>query len=265
MVVNEVEPVSLDMKTMALSGPAKANVKATGNGTENNSSWDADWAAPKKTPSSAALDNGLFPQKPAPASTPVTASAPPSAVPAPAPQPASSQQPALSFEWPPPASNLSAKTGGIGVMSSGFSSPNINSYQAPPNTQASDNSDPFSNWPPRSSTQSSTSTQSSWNSGPISSNAQSLSTLKTSRGSSNSMLNANDWTMSSAQQSPKKETDDFGDFFGSSPRRQDAPLKLAPPPASGLGKGRGRNPIRPPQVRHAKSNSSEQPPLLDLL
>ncbi|KAG0559084.1 hypothetical protein KC19_10G077800 [Ceratodon purpureus] len=265
VVVNEVEPVSLDMKTMALSGPAKANVKATGNGTENNSSWDADWAAPKKTPSSAALDNGLFPQKSAPASTPVTASAPPSAVPAPAPQPASSQQPALSFEWPPPASNLSAKTGGLGVMSSGFSSPNLNSYQAPPNTQASDNSDPFSNWPPRSSTQSSTSTQSSWNSGPISSNAQSLSTLKTSRGSSNSMLNANDWTMSSAQQSPKKETDDFGDFFGSSPRRQDAPLKLAPPPASGLGKGRGRNPIRPPQVRHAKSNSSEQPPLLDLL
>jgi hypothetical protein len=61
VVVNEVEPVSLDMKTMALSGPAKAIVKATGNGTENNSSWDADWAAPKKAAGSAAFDNGLFP------------------------------------------------------------------------------------------------------------------------------------------------------------------------------------------------------------
>jgi hypothetical protein len=100
VVVNEVEPVSLDMKTMALSGPAKAIVKATGNGTENNSSWDADWAAPKKAAGSAAFDNGLFPQKPAPASTPAPAPAPSSAVPAP--PPASSQQPALSFEWPLP-------------------------------------------------------------------------------------------------------------------------------------------------------------------
>jgi hypothetical protein len=39
MVVNKVEPVSLDM---ALTGPAKAKVLAIGNGTGNNSSWDAD-------------------------------------------------------------------------------------------------------------------------------------------------------------------------------------------------------------------------------
>ena len=48
MVVNEVEPDSLDMKVMALTGLAKAKVLAIGNGTENNSSWDADWAAPSK-------------------------------------------------------------------------------------------------------------------------------------------------------------------------------------------------------------------------
>lgn len=79
------------------------------------------------------------------------------------------------------------------------------------------------------------------------------------------MLNANDWTMPSAQQSPQKDTNDFGDFF-SSPGRQEAPLKLAPPPpTAGLGKGRGRNPIRGPQVRHTKTNTSDQPPLLDLL
>lgn len=69
VVVNEVEPVSLDMKTMALSGPARESVKATGNGTESNSaSWDADWTAPKKAGTT--TDNGLFPKKSPPTPTP---------------------------------------------------------------------------------------------------------------------------------------------------------------------------------------------------
>ena len=277
MVVNEVEPVSLDMETMALTGPAKANVKATGSET-GNSSWDADWAVPEKTARSAAFDYGLFPQKPAAASARPPDLFPPSAVPGP-PQLALSQQSAISFEWPSPASfpsiitktpsafSLNAKTSNLGGMSSGFSNPKINSYQTPSNMHVGDDSDPFSNWLPQSC---STSTQSSWDSGSIFSINQNLSSLETSKGSSNSLLNAKDGTTSSAQQVPKNETDDFSAFFSSSPRRQEAPLRLAPPPASGLGpsglgKGRGRNPIRPPQVTHLKTNSSEQPPILNLL
>jgi SCY1-like protein 2 len=265
VVVNEVEPVSLDMKTMALSGPAKESVKATGNGTESNSaSWDADWTAPKKAATT--TDNGLFPKKPTPTQTPTPTptTAPPIAVSTPAPEPA------LSFEWPPPASaaslttktptasyptasNLNSKASSVGRMSS----PSLSSL-------GSFDNDPFSNWPPPSSA------TSTWNAGSnsLSAGSNSLSNLKSSKGSANSMLSADEWTMAS---SPQKDTNDFGDFFSSSsPKRQDAPLKLAPPPAiaSGLGKGRGRNPIRPiqpPQARHKKSNSSEQPPLLDLL
>lgn len=273
--MNEVEPVSLDMKTMALSGPAKESVKATGNGTGDPNSWDADWTAARKAANSATTtDNGLFPKKAATAPSPAPAPAPTSSVVS---TPPPRHQPALSFEWPPPtsasnlmtkapiASNLGTKASNLGGMGSGLSSPNLSSlgsYQT--TTQASDDSDPFSNWPlPQSST---TSTQSSWNSGSISSNSQSLSNLKTSKGSSNSMLSARDWTTPS----PQEASTDFGDLFSSSPKQQDAPLKLAPPPAiaSGLGKGRGRNPIRPiqpSQARHKKSNSSEQPPLLDLL
>ncbi|XP_024396170.1 LOW QUALITY PROTEIN: SCY1-like protein 2 A [Physcomitrium patens] len=128
VVVNEVEPVSLDMKTMALGGPAKPNVKATGNGTDN-SSWDADWAAPKKTSTRTALDtNDLFPENASPAA--------PSVASAPQTQP-SMQQPFLSFEWPPPAStpNISTTTSSVsnaGAMSTVFGNTNPNSSKKLP-------------------------------------------------------------------------------------------------------------------------------------
>lgn len=92
VVVTEVEPVSLDTRTMALSGPAKASVKSTGNGTDSSSAWDADWAAPKKTISTNnTSDNGSVSQD-------LTI-----LVPLPAPQISSASATALSFEWPPPA------------------------------------------------------------------------------------------------------------------------------------------------------------------
>lgn len=126
--------------------------------------------------------------------------------------------------------------------------------------------DPFSNWPPPTSSGNSVSSSYSSRSNGV--NTQSLSNLKM-KASPAPPLNENDWMIPSAQQKiSQQDTNDFGDFF-SSPGPQEAPPKLAPPPAAGLGKGRGRNPIRPilsPQVsRNTRNSSTEQSSLLDLL
>lgn len=120
VVVTEVEPVSLDTRTMALSGPAKASVKATGTGTDISNAWDADWAAPKKTISTNnAPDNSLLSQGPTMPS------------PSPAPQISSAPAPSLSFEWPPPAAP-SAPTKAIqNSTNPGFSNTYVSKVCAP--------------------------------------------------------------------------------------------------------------------------------------
>lgn len=285
VVVNEVEPVSLDVKSMALSGPTKASVQATGNGTENSSNWDSDWGGSKNTVSANATTAtaavNLHPN--GPSSTPSL-----STVPAPEnPKPSTLQQPPLSFEWPPPSSvsNLPAKSVGQTTSSNGYkdnfvTNNHVNGFGSTPLAQSnnSDADDPFANWPlPTTTANKPTSVQSSWStSGSNVSSFQSLNNAKT-KSSSIPPLNANEWTtttdwttpsapapLKSTQQDP---TNDLGKFF-SSPGRQETALKLAPPPPSGLGKGRGRNPIRPlrtPAANHTRSAASEQPSLLDLL
>ena len=278
VIVNEAEPVSLDVKTMALSGPPKANVKATGNGPDG-SAWDSDWAAPKNQRSSSSdRDTALPFEGPSLSPSLSTGSSNPSAS-----QPSTAQQSPLSFEWPPPAptlrnpslgsTNLNFGSASLGSenMHQGFKKLDLNGVGPFLATQAAEVFDPFANWPPQTSTTSTGSTdnkrlQASWSNG-TSIPANSLLSNSNPKSNINPPLNPSDWTMPSLQQNPQQKPDDFGDFFSSN-KPQEAPLKLAPPPISGLGKGRGRNPIRPirsPQGSQPKSGSVDQPPLLDLL
>lgn len=277
VIVNEAEPVSLDVNTMALSGPPKANVKATVNGSDG-SAWDADWAAPKnQRSSSSSSDRGPALPPEGPSLSPSLTSNPS------APQPSTGQQSPLSFEWPPPAStqrnpslgitNLKFRSTNLSSENThqGFQSPVLNGVGPSLATQAGEDFDPFANWPPRTSATSTGSTdnkrlQASWSNG-TSISTNSLLSNSNHKSNNNPPLNPSDWTMPSLQQNPQQKPDDFGDFFSSN-KPQEVPLKLAPPPISGLGKGRGRNPIRPirsPQGNQPKSGSVDQPPLLDLL
>ncbi|XP_038975484.1 SCY1-like protein 2 [Phoenix dactylifera] len=73
---------------------------------------------------------------------------------------------------------------------------------------------------------------------------------------------------SSVGQSAGKATGDLGSIFSSSNNGQPMP-KLAPPPTSAIGRGRGRNQGRSGLPKASRSGhskvSSDQPPLLDLL
>ncbi|KAH7307548.1 hypothetical protein KP509_22G064800 [Ceratopteris richardii] len=165
-----------------------------------------------------------------------------------------------SFEWPPPVNTGSREAPSVLQTSSSFysntqtvgvgSTEGLGPTGQRTNTGVLENFDPFVDWPPKSS---STSTGPKWSSLDETSLTNSL--FNNARGNKNE------------RQSHNNELN-IGAFLASSGSAQSEsqpPRKLAPPP-SGLGKGRGRNPIRPiGSPKTSTSTSSNQPPLLDLI
>ncbi|XP_044511979.1 SCY1-like protein 2 [Mangifera indica] len=200
--------------------------------------------------------------------------------------------PPVDLEWPPRASST-------------VTSLVADSQQQQPSTERSSSSslddlDPFADWPPRPSGSSSVSgTLSNGNTGSVTKNYSS-SLTSTANNMSYQTSGNNSWVSSSPSSTlnldsfnsrglnnlnsmgfmkqnqgysgsgsltynSDKKSSDLGSIFGTSKTEQTAP-KLAPPPATAVGRGRGRaRGVRSSsQPSHAKS-SSEQPPLLDLL
>jgi SCY1-like protein 2 len=154
-----------------------------------------------------------------------------------------------SFEWPPPASQSSMKSQSINIASSlNMPMPNVGDQRA----QSIDEFDPFADWPPRSNT-----------SAGVSMTGSKSASLNQSSVSSLSMLNGGTIPIGGAN---RKNEIDISSFFSQGTTQPEAqPRKLAPPPA-GLGKGQGRNPIRPIRSPQSTSKSGPvNPPLMDLL
>jgi SCY1-like protein 2 len=293
VIVNEAEPVSLDVKSMALSDPAKENVSATSNSTKTNS-WDSDWDVSKGKTKTAGGGATIVPSK-APSQIPSLSTAPTTSpvVPSLTTMDTSQQQlSSLSFEWPPAAplaavqapnlqpGNAIVSTGnatqasqhtsidfgkssfGSGMLNQSSTNTGLNggfgsvSMEATAVQAGEDDFDPFADWPPRSGS----AAKNTVAVGGISRHASWGGGLGASNNSmlktSNPPLSMSDWSIPSAAPStPQAAPRNVEDFFVS-PKAQDSnPLKLAPPPPSGLGlgKGRGRNPMRP--LRSSKANN----------
>ncbi|KAL2651313.1 hypothetical protein R1flu_019441 [Riccia fluitans] len=313
LTVVEAEPVTLDVSSMALGAEKGSSedlrTKVNGTQSKKSSAWDAeDWESVIKvkksasTPDISSSDNtapSLPPSSHSMLKTSDSAAAfpPVSLSTAMVPEvPLSNSSSYLSepapFEWPP-RQNAVTVLGSKPLSESIPSSANNNVNAA---VAASDDFDPFADWPPRPasikfqgvSAEVSSSrgepmktTWSSSTSGPPDMNSNRGEPMKISwsgstggppiRGIPPKMMpsNLNDWSSSTVQNSAVQQSQpDFGNFFSGQPQSKPdvAPKKLAPPPPSGLGKGRGRNPIRGIGSPRSKSSSSKDPPnLLDLL
>ncbi|KAG6553544.1 hypothetical protein Mapa_004457 [Marchantia paleacea] len=289
LTVVEAEPVTLDVSTMAL-GAEKASgddLKTKVNGTHTNKStaWDAeDWETITTVKRSSSTPDIPSSNSTVPNSQPIshsmlktsdstTAAFPPislstSMVPEVPLQNLSDPAP---FEWPPRQSAVSS----LGSKPPAESIPVNTSSYGSTNAASSDDFDPFADWPPRLPTNVNTSggsaevsssrgepMRASWSSGVGGPPMKDM----THR---NTPTNLDDWSSSTVQSSTIQQNQpDFGDFFGGSQPQSKpdaAPKRLAPPPPSGLGKGRGRNPIRGIGSPRSKSSSKDQPNFLDLL
>lgn len=165
-----------------------------------------------------------------------------------------------SFEWPPTSSStlptqstLSQTTNSVinTILPNNDlrnrNKPDTNGYLSNAGSvTALDNFDPFADWPPRHSSTG--------------------STVKSNPGASQKTMGSSDFgTMSRSAKEQKGEVDIGALFAPPQVQSESQALKLAPPP-TGLGKGRGRNPIRPVRSQQSGNGApSNQPPLLDLL
>ena len=156
-----------------------------------------------------------------------------------------------SFEWPPPTSQSSMKSQSINIASTtNMLTPNLEDKKG----QSIDAFDPFADWPPRSSV--------SGGINMVGSKSASLNQLPVS---GLSIMNGGEKNTNPI--GGRRNEIDISSFFApqGTTHPEVQPRKLAPPP-TGLGKGRGRNPIRP--IRSPQSSSdmgSIDPPLMDLL
>lgn len=179
-----------------------------------------------------------------------------------------------SFEWPPPISNTSQ------ALPSKFQSTNsVTSLSLQPNEfggrsmadlsghsisagpiTALEEFDPFADWPPRNSTSTSSA-------GGNLMSGQKLDALNQSSLTSLSMRNGGDKGNIPTVGNNQKSEIDIGVLLAppGTVQPESQPRRLAPPP-TGLGKGRGRNPIRPIRSPQKSGGTpSSQPPLMDLL
>lgn len=175
-----------------------------------------------------------------------------------------------SFEWPPPAAmasqavpskfqstnsatSLSSQHNQFGSM--GLNGQPINAGPIP----VLEEFDPFADWPPRKSS-------SIAGLGGNAMSGQKLSALNSSSSTNLTFSNVGDKGNVVNKQNNELNIGAFLTPSGVA-QSESQPRRLAPPPA-GLGKGRGRNPIRPirsPQNSNSGSTPSNQPPLMDLL
>ncbi|XP_044481229.1 SCY1-like protein 2 isoform X1 [Mangifera indica] len=261
--------------------------------TKSRPSWDEDWGP--KTRGQAHSNQSSF--KNFSTTTTISSDKPsqvtpvqlhPSLVSAVSSQQTAASCPPVDLEWPPCAS-------------SSVTSSVADSQKQLPNTGSSSSStfddlDPFADWPPRPS--GSSQTLSNGNIGSSSKNYSDLtstpnimsypsngnnswpsdklnSTLDLSSLNSGSLNNLNFIGFMKQNQgysgpgsvsvmyNNKKESSDLGSIFGTTNTGLTAP-KLAQPPATAVGRGRGKGGSSGSQHSHVKP-SSEQPPLLDLL
>lgn len=276
--------------------------RSTGQTAKSSPAWDEDWGptTKKTTSSSQSLESNLRSKQPLPSSQPTlgTAASLQFLTPTPSQQTPAACTP-VDIEWPPSNSSAGFSTQ-LGVNEKQNSGSPVTTF---------DDLDPFANWPPKPSNSASglgsltksrhtdgilsntSSTGFGSNSNPIGqsnyqgssiSNTNNLSGLglnSQTRGllnqrNSGSVVGNSMSTLgtgyynSSAGQSAGKATGDFGSIFASSNNGQSMP-RLAPPPTTAIGRGRGRNQGHsglPKASRSGQSKvSSDQPPLLDLL
>lgn len=262
---------------------------------KNKPSWDEDWGPAKKASNvSPPVETNVQPEL----SLPISQQAPTADVPFQSLAPVSSQQQtstvctAVDIEWPP-----SNSYSGFGSQSS--ANENLNTAIS---NSSFDELDPFANWPPKPSNSASNfgsaslSAQSFGISGPSSSNNTSIGHSKPQIGSLISKANNRSGLPMSSQNfgqlnhvlsapivgnsvsasgasyaninSNATKTSDLGSIFAPMHNGQPTP-RIAPPPATAIGRGRGRNQGNSGVSKSSRSRpvqaSSEQPPLLDLL
>ena len=225
------------------SGPVPAAKSSS-----SSSSWDEDWGPKSKSRSKSTPES--FPQldvlKPAP-------SMPPSS------QAATSYSGSVDFEWPPRSID---------------SQSDKNSKEVTPPGGFED-VDPFADWPPRPSTNplqvngssgSKSTTINFFNSSaPLDQPKSHPYTLPSTNSPSIGFIGVNGNRAPSMGSSSEKK--DLGSIFSSSGNDQST-MRIAPPPITAIGRGRGRSQGRlvpPPVSRPVQSNPSDRPPLLDLL
>lgn len=176
------------------------------------------------------------------------------------------------FEWPPPSFSASVAMPTLAQPAKSVNNPGLSNYTVPNyaldnrtkletngssgnagSMLAPDEFDPFADWPPRSS-----------GTGSIGKSKQGFSIRPSSVVLSST--NSNDWGRMSAFGQGQKNEVDIGALLAPPKAQEDSQIRKLAPPPTGLGKGRGRNPLRPnrsPQTR--SSVPTNQPPLMDLL
>ncbi|XP_068654052.1 SCY1-like protein 2 A [Aristolochia californica] len=264
---------------------------------KKSASWDEDWGPPVKAQSTTIPPSESIPSFKLPISiaqpTSVT-STETSSISSSAGQ-IPSTCPAADLEWPPSATSF-------GFVPQAGENDKLNQFNKEPINSSFDDLDPFANWPPQpinstggpvhinssiglstigSNGSPSLSTSSLGSSGlnsPIGLSGQGMSLYSSnsngiafntnlltglSKANAASGMAAGNSFGSSALYTDKKPSD-LGSIFASSKSEQAMP-KLAPPPQTAVGRGRGRS-NRPTASRSSHSKTpSEQPPLLDLL
>eukprot|EP00249_Psilotum_nudum_P020686 c27809_g1_i2 orf=1666-3246(+) len=188
------------------------------------------------------------------------------------------------FEWPPPKS---LPISGPMVMSSGPSNQlslqqrdwaaasSVRSCETTgENNKANaysgtvlDDFDPFLDWPPNASTGSIGGSKLSTSQGNLGSVAIGMLAYSNSNSLNGSVSNASNVGSVSVYKEEPSSQSGLGELFSSvKPQSELTPLKLAPPPSGGIGRGRRRNSIRPAQS--SKTNSVMPPnqlPPFDLI
>lgn len=236
----------------------------------SSSSWDEDWGPVSKRTASSA--------PPLETSQSATTVRPPTpSVPLPS-QPATSSCAPVDIEWPPPSSSMGfgSQTGRNSNQNQSTEGISVGNF---------DDIDPFADWPPRPGNAGAGATTAAVAAKPPQTNGSSvLNTASLSFFSSStpmdlqrphqaySISSTNSPSLNGFPSRPiggaSGERKDIGSIFSSSSSDQATP-RIAPPPVTAIGRGRGRSQGRlvpPPASRPGQPNArSEQPPLMDLL
>ncbi|CAA6672931.1 unnamed protein product [Spirodela intermedia] len=224
-----------------------------------SSSWDEDWGPVSKRTASSSPP--LETSQSAATVRPLPPSAPPPS------QPATSSCAPVDIEWPPQSSSMGfgSQTGRNSNQNQSTEGISVGNF---------DDIDPFADWPPAQGMPAALC---------LEHNQLKLLQQQHSHGSAETTSNllhvkheqSKSWgptrgklngfpTQSGGASGDRK---DIGSIFSSSSNDQATP-RIAPPPLTAVGRGRGRNPGRlmPPVSRPGQSNTQlAQPPLLDLL
>lgn len=227
-----VDVKSFPIPDGSFTQPLKKNVPTASSSSKGNATWDEDWV----------LARGSSTEPKPVTNTPPSQPKRDLEFPMPSMQQTSTSCPAVDFEWPPQSS-------------SDISHNNIKNAAA-----SFDDLDPFANWPGAAS------------SNGISVNRKaSTGTEKQSNNHNNTNWDLLEYPSNGAtsigflRNNQGTKPTDLGSIFGSTSSKSPQAPRLAPPPQTAVGRGRGsRNQGQSGRLLRPKP-SSEQPPLLDLL